>query len=78
VIGAIYSSYKDVALKSKPTPGPSLDKEGRKNNLVLIGEVSLLGQVRKVKMMEKRVKEIKSLGKEVPTIYSIKELKELI
>ena len=56
VIGAIYSSYKNKALKNKMT---------------LVGEVSLLGQVRKVKMLEKRTKEIKSLGREIATIYSI-------
>lgn len=78
VIGAIYSSYKDVALKSKPTPNPSLDKKGIGNNLVLIGEVSLLGQIRKVKMAEKRAKEIKSLGREMLIINSIGELKELV
>lgn len=63
VIGAIYSSYKDKALK---------------NGTVLVGEVSLLGQVRKVKMAEKRAKEIKSLGREILTINSIGELKKLI
>ncbi|KKQ31440.1 MAG: repair protein radA protein [Candidatus Shapirobacteria bacterium GW2011_GWE1_38_10] len=63
VIGAIYSSYKDRPYK---------------NGIVLVGEVSLLGQVRKVKMGEKRTKEIKSLGREMLTINSIRELKELI
>lgn len=63
VIGAIYSSYKNEVLK---------------NGKVLVGEVSLLGQVRKVKMAERREKEIKSLGKEMLTIYSIRELKEAI
>lgn len=63
VVGAIYSSYKDRALKNKT---------------VLVGEVSLLGQVRKVKMAEKRAKEIKSLGRELLIINSIGELKKLI
>ena len=63
VIGAIYSSYKDKALK---------------NGIVLVGEVSLLGQVRKVKMAEKRAKEIKSLGREMLIINSIGELKGLL
>jgi len=63
VIGAIYSSYKDKALKNK---------------MVLVGEVSLLGQVRKVKMAEKRAKEIKSLGREMLIINSIGELKKLV
>ena len=69
IIGAIYSSYKDKVLKGK---------SGYKNSPVLVGEVSLLGQVKKVKMAEKRAKEIKSLGRELLTINSIRELKELI
>lgn len=63
VIGAIYSSYKNKALK---------------NGATLVGEVSLLGQVRKVKMAEKRSKEVKSLGREMLTIDNIWELKKLI
>ena len=63
VIGAIYSSYKDKAFK---------------NGTVLVGEVSLLGQVRNVKMAEKRAKEIKSLGRMIGKINNIRELKELI
>lgn len=82
VIGAIYSSYKDVALKSKPPSAsphfPLMKGENTNNKLVLIGEVSLLGQVRKVKMAEKRAKEIKSLGREMLIINSIGELKKLV
>ena len=63
VIGAIYSSYKNKFLK---------------NGLVLIGEVSLLGQVRKVRMMEKREKEVKSLGRECLKIGNISDLKNVI
>lgn len=69
VVGAIYSSYKNLPLT------PPLKKGG---GLVLIGEVSLLGQVRKVKMAEKRAKEIKSLGRNMLIINSIGELKKLI
>ena len=69
VIGAIYSSYKNLPLT------PPLKKGG---GLVLVGEVSLLGQVRKVKMGEKRAKEVKSLGREMLNIRNIGELKELI
>lgn len=67
VVGAIYSSYKDKVIKWS----------GHKN-LVMVGEVSLLGQVKKVKMGEKREKEIRNLGKEMLTINNIKELKELV
>ena len=63
VIGAIYSSYKDKAFK---------------NGTVLVGEVSLLGQIRNVKMAEKRAKEIKSLGRVMGKINSIRDLKNLI
>jgi len=62
VIGAIYSSYKDKALK---------------NGTVLMGEVSLLGQVRKVKMAERREKEVKNLGREILKIENIRELKKI-
>lgn len=76
IVGAIYSSYKDRVIQS--TPNPSFNKEGKKKNInipVLVGEVSLLGQVRKVKMEERRIKEVKNLGRELLTIYSIGELK---
>lgn len=69
VIGAIYSSYKDKVL---------IKKSGHIGPPVLVGEVSLLGQVRKVKMAERRAKEIKSLGREMLAINNIRELKELV
>lgn len=62
VIGAIYSSYKNKAFKNK---------------IVLMGEVSLLGEVRKIRMMEKREKEVKSLGREYLKVGNINELKKL-
>ena len=68
VIGAIYSSYKNLPLT------PPLKKGG---GLVLVGEVSLLGQVRKVKMAERREREIKSLGMEMMRIENIGELKKI-
>lgn len=76
IVGAIYSSYKNRVIQS--SPNPSFNKEGKKNIPVLVGEVSLLGQVRKVKMEERRIKEIKNLGREVLSIYSIGELKGLV
>jgi len=86
VIGAIYSSYKNLplTLKSVFNLNPSavkaaspLDKGDLKQKApVLMGEVSLLGKVRKVKMEERRVKEIKSLGLEVLKIEEIGELKK--
>lgn len=59
VVAAVYSSYKE-----KPT-----------GSKVYVGEVSLLGEVRKVRQMERRQKEAKAMGREVATIYSIGELK---
>jgi DNA repair protein RadA/Sms len=63
VLGAMYSSYKDKALK-----------EG----VVLVGEVSLLGEVKKVRGWEKREKEAKAMGRNLATIYSIRDLKNLV
>ena len=68
VIGAIYSSYKEKIIVARGGNGIPP---------VLIGEVSLLGKVRKVKMEERRVKEIKSLGMEVLKIEEIGELKKI-
>ncbi|OGL52892.1 DNA repair protein RadA [Candidatus Shapirobacteria bacterium RBG_13_44_7] len=63
VVGAMYSSFKEKALAGKR---------------VWVGEVSLLGEVKKVRGWERRVKEAKGLGREVVTINSIRELKETI
>lgn len=63
ILGAMYSSYKDKTLK-----------EG----LVLVGEVSLLGEVKKVRGWEKREKEAKAMGRNLATIYSIRDLKNLV
>lgn len=63
IMGAMYSSYKEKALKDK---------------IVLVGEVSLLGEVKKVRGFEKREKEAKAMGRGMPIIYSIKKLKNLI
>jgi len=63
IMAAMYSSFKEKELK---------------NNLIFIGEVSLLGEVKKVRGWEKREKEAKAMGRSVVIIYSIKELKNLI
>lgn len=62
IMGAMYSSFKEKALDSKT---------------VLVGEVSLLGEVKKVRQMEKREKEARGMGREVVNIDSIRELKKL-
>ena len=63
ILAAMYSSYKEKSLKDK---------------MVFVGEVSLLGEVKKVRGWEKREKEAKAMGREVAIIYSIRELKNLI
>ncbi|MBI2465602.1 DNA repair protein RadA [Candidatus Shapirobacteria bacterium] len=63
IMAGMYSSYKDKALK-----------EGA----VFVGEVSLLGEVKKVKGWEKREKEAKAMGRNLATIYSIRDLKNLV
>jgi DNA repair protein RadA/Sms len=68
VVAAMYSSYKSL-------PIPPFDKGGGKT--VFVGEVSLLGEVRKVKSWEKRQKEAIGLGRKVVEMGSINELKSL-
>lgn len=63
VIAAMFSSYKEKATKS---------------NCVFVGEVSLLGEVKKVRGMEKREKEVKAMKREMMYINSIRELKSLL
>jgi DNA repair protein RadA/Sms len=69
ILAAMYSSYKEKELKTQGGNGIPP---------VLIGEVSLLGEVKKVRGWEKREKEAKAMGREVAIIYSIRELKNLI
>jgi DNA repair protein RadA/Sms len=65
IIGAIYSSYKNKPL-------------GGNRELVLTGEVSLLGGVKKVRGEEKRKSEAKALRREWVEMNKISELKGLI
>ncbi|PJA51215.1 DNA repair protein RadA [Candidatus Shapirobacteria bacterium CG_4_9_14_3_um_filter_36_12] len=69
IMGAMYSSFKEKPIKMGGAQGIAP---------VLIGEVSLLGEVKKVRGWEKREKEAKAMGRVVPIIYSIGELKNLI
>lgn len=80
VVAAMWSSYKDKPLSSNPFPtfvGTPLDRGALKQNkgLVFVGEVSLLGEVKKVRGMEKREKEVKGMGREMIEMKSIRELK---
>jgi DNA repair protein RadA/Sms len=61
VLAAMWSSYKEKALI---------------NSSVYVGEVSLLGEVRKVKFWDKRKKEVEALGRKLIEINDIKELKK--
>lgn len=60
VIAAIWSSYKEKPLSGKT---------------VWVGEVSLLGEIKKVKNLEKRKKEAESLGRKLAEIRNVRELK---
>lgn len=66
VVGAIWSSFKEKALQGK-----------NQKQLVLVGEVSLLGEVKKVRGMERRKKEAENLGRAFVEMGNIKELKSL-
>jgi DNA repair protein RadA/Sms len=59
IIGAVYSSAKNKMISTKK---------------VLMGEVSLIGEVRKVKFFERRVNEAKGLGRQVVEAKTVKDL----
>jgi hypothetical protein len=84
----MWSSYKNLPLNPFKSEthlvrnfGPSsLEKGGQKNERslpVFVGEVSLLGEVRKVRNLEKRKKEAESLGRKLVEIGNVSELKNL-
>jgi DNA repair protein RadA/Sms len=81
VVAAMWSSYKNLPLTAKSPSSRSggtlspLKKGELNKGLVWVGEVSLLGEVRKVRSMEKRIKEAKGMGREVSDINSVRELK---
>lgn len=62
IVAAMYSSYRNKKLEKKAP--------------VLIGEVSLLGKVKKVRAEERRIKEVKNLGREVLKIDSVLDIKK--
>lgn len=68
IVAAMWSSYKNQAIK----PG------GSGSSLVLVGEVSLLGEVKKVKGMEKRQKEAGSLGMKVVEMRDVTDLRKIL
>jgi len=60
VLAAMWSSYKEKVLDNK---------------IIWVGEVSLLGEVKKVKNWEKRGREAKSMGRELVKMANVRELK---
>jgi len=66
VVAAMWSSYKNM---------PIVQKGGHGGPPVHIGEVSLLGEVKKVRGMEKREKEVKAMKRELVKMENIRELK---
>lgn len=68
IVAAMYSSYKNKKLETK-------NKKQESVAPVLIGEVSLLGKVKKVRGEARRIKEIKNLGREVLKIDSVLDIK---
>ena len=60
----MWSSYKGKGEKSSETRRP-----------VYVGEVSLLGEVKKVRGWEKRKKEAESMGRKMVEIKNIREIK---
>ncbi|MFA5828522.1 MAG: DNA repair protein RadA [Candidatus Shapirobacteria bacterium] len=77
ILAAMWSSYKNLPLKRNPSSNPPFDKGGR-GALVFIGEVSLLGEVKKVRNWERRIKEAKSLGWEAGEVDGVRDLKLLV
>ncbi len=77
VMAAMYSSYKNAPLFIREVP-KNKSTISKNSGPVLIGEVSLLGEVKKVRGFEKREKEAKAMGRSVAIINSIRELKNLI
>lgn len=83
VVGAMYSSFKNEPIQKLNIKNPPVGRAGQNLNqnskpsrqLVLMGEVSLLGEVKRVKNWDKRVREAEGLGREVVNMGSIREFK---
>ncbi len=89
VLAAMWSSYKEKPLGQNPphsqsTPNPSFDppkaeafRRAGKGDFkipVYVGEVSLLGEVKKVKNWEKRKKEAEAMGGRLVEIRNVREI----
>ena len=76
VVGAMYSSYRNEPIKKSKIKNQNLDQNSKIFGLVLCGEVSLLGEVKKVRGWERREREAKALKKELLCINSIREIRD--
>lgn len=72
VLAAMWSSYKEKPLKQNPSQTLPLTGQG----LVFVGEVSLLGEVKKVRNLEKRQKETEAMGRKMVEMKNVGELKQ--
>jgi DNA repair protein RadA/Sms len=89
ILVAMWSSYKNKPITNDQLPITN-NQETNNNQLLMtnnqktikqnilpvwVGEVSLLGEVRKVKFWEKRKKEAETMGKKIVEIKNVRELK---
>jgi len=71
----MYSSYTNKPINNNKLP-ITKNQNIRQNILpVFVGEVSLLGEVRKVKFWEKRKKEAEAMGRKLVEIRNVREIK---
>ena len=76
VLAAMWSSYKGKPLmKTFYSADVSLGSGKKTKQPVYVGEVSLLGEVKKVRGWEKRKKEAESMGRRMVEIKNIREIK---
>ena len=73
VLAAMWSSYKEKTLKQNPSQTLPLTEQG----LVFVGEVSLLGEVKKVRNLEKRQKEAEVMGRKMVEMKNVRDLKNI-
>jgi DNA repair protein RadA/Sms len=76
VLAAMWSSYKEKPLILSVDKSTSPLNNGR-NLPVWVGEVSLLGEVKKVRNWEKRQKEAEAMGRKVVEIKNVRDLKNI-
>ena len=67
VVATMYSSYINKELRM-----------GNSDKLVFLGEVSLLGEVKKIREMAKREREIKAWGVKLAEVKSVRDLKKFV